>query len=101
MMRTSRRSHRMLLYGSIGAVIGGVVFAIWQVFSSSMPLSIVEGAILGVIAGFVIGILPAAERDDAEQDRRLRRARHGRKGPADATLEGQEARDLGSAHGGR
>ncbi|HET6171135.1 MAG TPA: hypothetical protein VFD90_00935 [Gaiellales bacterium] len=83
----------------IGAVAGGVVFAALQAFVSSEPLSIVQAVLVGVAAGFVIGILPAAERDDAEQDRRLRRLRHGRKGPADATFEGQEARDLGAPRG--
>jgi hypothetical protein len=29
----------------------------------------------------------------------MQRARHGETGPADATLEGQEARDLGSQRG--
>jgi hypothetical protein len=78
----------------IGAVVGGVIFTVMQVFISTNALSIVNGLALGVIAGFVIGILPAAERDDSEKDRSMDRLRHGETGPADATLEGQEARDL-------
>jgi hypothetical protein len=93
-MNPSRHSLRILSYGLIGAVIGGVAYGVAQVFISTGPLSLAHGLVLGVTAGFAIGILPAAERDDAEQDRRLARARHGATGPADATWEGQEARDL-------
>jgi hypothetical protein len=91
----------VLTYGLIGAVVGGVIFTVMQLFISTSALSIVNGLALGVIAGFVIGILPTAERDDSEIDRRLERARHGETGPADATWEGQEARDLGSQRGPR
>jgi mannitol-specific phosphotransferase system IIBC component len=97
-MRPSRRSLRVLTYGLIGAVVGGAVFTVIQLFISTSALSIVNGLALGVIAGFVIGILPAAERDDEEKHRSMERARHGQTGPADATLEGQEARDLESQH---
>jgi hypothetical protein len=95
-MRASRRSKRVLTYGLIGAVVGGVIFTVMQLFISTNVLSIVNGLALGVIAGFVIGILPAAERDDVEKHRSMERARHGETGPADATWEGQEARDLES-----
>jgi F0F1-type ATP synthase assembly protein I len=96
LMKRSRRSHRVLAYGLIGAVIGGVAYTVMQIFISTKSLSIVHGLVLGVVAGFVIGILPAAEQDDAEKDRRMERARGGETGPADATLEGQESRDLAS-----
>jgi hypothetical protein len=93
-MRPSRRSLRVLTYGGIGAVIGGAAYTVVQLFISTEALSLLHGLVLGVIAGFVIGILPAAERDDAEKDRSMARERRGRTGPADATWEGQEARDL-------
>lgn len=96
-MRPSRRSIRVLTYGAIGAVIGGVAYTVMQFFISTEALSLFNGLVLGVLAGFVIGILPAAERDDAEKDRGMAIARGGQTGPADATLEGQEARDLEQA----
>jgi hypothetical protein len=42
------------------------------------------------------GILPAAERDDQDKQDSMDMLRAGRTGPADATLAGQEARDLES-----
>ncbi|HEY3614587.1 MAG TPA: hypothetical protein VGK92_12815, partial [Gaiellales bacterium] len=59
-------------------------------------LSIVDGIVLGAVAGFMIGILPAAERDDQDRQDAMDFLRAGETGPADATLEGQEARDLES-----
>jgi sulfite exporter TauE/SafE len=93
-MRPSRRSHRIITYGLIGAVIGAVVFTVIRAVTSSNALSLVNALVLGLIVGFVIGILPAAEQDDQDKHDQMERARHGRTGPADATFEGQEARDL-------
>ena len=93
-MRPSRRSHRVITYGLIGAVIGAVVFAVISAIVSAKALSLVNGIALGLIVGFVIGILPAAEQDDQDKQDLMERARRGRSGPADATFEGQEARDL-------
>jgi hypothetical protein len=95
-MRPSRRSLRVLTYGLIGAVIGAVSFTVIQAVISTRVLSLVNGLVLGVVAGFVIGILPAAERDDQDKQDQMERARGEETGPADATLEGQEARDLES-----
>ena len=67
-----------------------------QAVISTRVLSLVNGLVLGVVAGFVIGILPAAERDDQDKQDQMERARGGETGPADATFEGQEARDLES-----
>jgi hypothetical protein len=52
--------------------------------------------VLGVVAGFVIGILPAAERDDQDKQDGMELLRAGKTGTADATLKGQEARDVES-----
>jgi F0F1-type ATP synthase assembly protein I len=93
-MRPSRRSLRVITYGAVGAVIGAVVFTVIQAIISANALSLVNGLVLGLIVGFVIGILPAAERDDQDKQDQMERARHGHSGPADATFEGQEARDL-------
>jgi zinc transporter ZupT len=93
-MRSSRRSLRVLTYGAVGAGVGALAFAALGAVLSTNVLSILNGIILGVIAGVVLGVLPAAERIDGEQDRRMEHARHGETGPADATFEGQEARDL-------
>ena len=93
-MRPRRRSHRVITYALIGAAIGAVVFAVISAIVSSNALSLVNGLALGLIVGFVIGILPAAEQDDQDKQDLMERARHGRSCPADATFEGQEARDL-------
>jgi hypothetical protein len=95
-MTRSRRSRRILNSGLIGAVIGAIVFVVAVLLTSNRALSLVNGLVLGVVAGFVIGILPAAERDDQERQDGMAFLRAGRKGPADATLKGQEARDLES-----
>jgi hypothetical protein len=93
-MKASRRNKRVLTYGLIGAIIGAVAFTVGGLFISSNGVSLVNGLVLGVVVGFVIGILPAAERDDGEHDRRVAGRTADVTGPADATLEGQEARDL-------
>jgi hypothetical protein len=95
-MKPSRRSRRILLSGLIGAVIGAIVFVVAGLVISTKALSVVNGIVLGVVAGFVIGILPAAERDDQDKQDGMEFLRAGQTGPADATLEGQEARDLES-----
>jgi uncharacterized protein YacL len=93
-MRPSRRSTRVLIYGAVGAVIGAIVFTLIHAILDTKALGYVNGLILGVVVGFVIGMLPAAERDDQDKQDQMDRARHGETGPADATFQGQEARDL-------
>jgi hypothetical protein len=93
-MTISRRSRRILLSGLVGAVIGAIVFVIASLLISTDALSVVNGIVLGVIAGFVIGMLPAAERDDQDKQDGMDLLRGGETGTADATLRGQEARDL-------
>jgi phosphatidylglycerophosphate synthase len=93
------RDRRRTAVSPIGIVLGIaagllVFLAISLAFSRSFPVWWwISAAVVGALAGHVLAMLVNAEREDGEDDRGAYREHGGQVGPADAPLEGAQARD--------